>query len=761
MSSCIGHKAAGLVFAATLCVTLTSGPVRAVTVTLDASGDTYLRSGASDSNEGTATFLRVNSSPIRTLVRFDQSQIASAAAGLSLVSATLELYVNSASSWGTTGRNVNAHRMTADWTELGATWHCPIDTNTGNSAPDCASQWDGGTFALTATSTVLQTNTANQYLSWDVTADIAAFLSGTPNYGWVIRKDVESQSGSVDYNSRQAASNRPRLVLNLAAPTSTATATSTNTPTVTATPTATATPTPESACPSAPLVGCKQPISAGKSVFQLKHAASGDKLLWNWKQGESTGVADFGDPTNTDTIYTLCVYGQVAGTSQLALQAIVPPGGTCGSRPCWKASRKGFVYSDAAAAADGIKKIILNSGAAGKAKIKVKGGGNALDTPPLPLHQDPQVVVQLKNTFAGGRCWEARFSQPAKKNDANQFKDTGDAPQPTPTATTVLTPTATSPASATATDTPIGPPSTPTSTPTPTATGGAGAPIGSNVCTLAAGSQLALQTAALPITLSPMGTFSIDCGAPDGNGEASCSCTLQHINDLTIAGVGDVCVTPAEGCPSGHVDCDGGSPQDVILNAHHNVGTCNSNAECLPICDARCASLGAGYERQSYGCEGYCQGGSQDEMVCSRDSQCPGGQCPGADPVTHGHSCNCICAATNVGDPGRAGGLTCNLGTTIDVELPPNGHCGDTVTIHLAPVCGGVTTETSIGQILRANNDPTKALPQTGPATIEGAVVSCDDLRAHSLTGLKLVGQLGFFDSTLGDIRSGNTFICQ
>ena len=72
---------------------------------------------------------------------------------------------------------------------------------------------------------VLQSDAViNQYVSWDVTADVATFLSGTANYGWMIRKDLENQNGNVDYGAREAATNRPRLVLEVVAPTSTATA---------------------------------------------------------------------------------------------------------------------------------------------------------------------------------------------------------------------------------------------------------------------------------------------------------------------------------------------------------------------------------------------------------------------------------------------------------------------------------------------------------------------------------------------------------
>src|SRR5437773_400369 len=89
------------------------------TVSLPASGDTYLRSGAVNANQNGDAFLRVNSSPNRALVRFDQPAIASAATGMVLLSATLELFAETANSWST-GRAIDVHRLTADWTESGA-----------------------------------------------------------------------------------------------------------------------------------------------------------------------------------------------------------------------------------------------------------------------------------------------------------------------------------------------------------------------------------------------------------------------------------------------------------------------------------------------------------------------------------------------------------------------------------------------------------------------------------------------------------------
>jgi hypothetical protein len=281
------------------------------------------------------------------------------------------------------------------------------------------------------------------------------------------------------------------------------------------------------------------------------------------------------------------------------------------------------------------------------------------------------------------------------------------------------------------------------------------------VCTLGAGSQLFLQTAALPLTLVPTGTFSIECGVPGPDGTTDCACELMEFGAVVIPAIGDVCVNPASGCEPGRVDCNGGAALDVDLNADHNIGTCESNAECATACDAHCTALGAGYVRQSHGCEGYCLGGSNDEAECSRDSECTGGQCPGGEPVAHFQTCNCVCAGTDLGDASAPGGMACNLGTQINVELPSDGDCGDTATIRLAPVCGNVSTETSTGVVTDANNTAGSTIPAPGAESVEGVEVSCENFKAGNITGLQLRGQLGFFDSTLGDIRARNTFSCQ
>jgi hypothetical protein len=343
-------------------------------------------------------------------------------------------------------------------------------------------------------------------------------------------------------------------------------------------------------------------------------------------------------------------------------------------------------------------------------------------------------------------------------------------PVPTNTvaATNTVAPTNTTVPTATRTNT-VAPTATNTSAPTPTRTNTAQptatntpVPLGKQVCELtgAPDSTLLLQTQAFPLPpFGATGEIEIDCGAPGSDGAAACTCGVKSFGTVVIPGIGDICVNPFPGCTPGRFDCDGGSGVDVDLKTNHNIGSCTSNAQCLTACEARCDSLGATYSRLLYGCEGFCQGGSNDEASCLRDSECPGGQCVGAEPVSHIGTCNCSCGGSDLGAAAPAGSLTCNIGTQIDVELPSDNDCLDANTIVLAGVCGGVSTATSTGQILNVNNNNNVNTPPQ-PRVMTGAGISCANYAAGNIGGLKMVGQLGFFDSTLGDILSQNTFTC-
>ena len=163
----------------------------AQTFTLSAVADTYLKSGSANQNQGSDTFLRIQSSGNnRSLVRFDSAAIAAAVGNGSLASARLELYIQSNSNnWSADGRTVDAHALTANWTEPGATWSCAIDSNPANSriAPP---NGPAGT-----SPTTLPTPSSRRM---DARLDSLrrhrrrrGVPLGTPNYGWIVKKSED------------------------------------------------------------------------------------------------------------------------------------------------------------------------------------------------------------------------------------------------------------------------------------------------------------------------------------------------------------------------------------------------------------------------------------------------------------------------------------------------------------------------------------------------------------------------------------------
>jgi RHS repeat-associated protein len=206
---------AGNLAAARLDFALYLGPGPHV-VTVPAQADTFIGRGRPNRNHGDEPVLRVRrGGHNRALIRFDQGEIAALAAGGSLVSATLELHVeHTARHWGPDGGLVGAHRLLADWTEAGATWNCDDDARPLDSRPDCQLRWAGGTFVPDATGSAPHASGLAGWVRFDVTADVLAFLAGTPNHGWLLQKSSEIHGGRVEYTSREGAAGlEPRLAL--------------------------------------------------------------------------------------------------------------------------------------------------------------------------------------------------------------------------------------------------------------------------------------------------------------------------------------------------------------------------------------------------------------------------------------------------------------------------------------------------------------------------------------------------------------------
>lgn len=160
---------------------------------------------------------------------------------------------------------------------------------------------------------------------------------------------------------------------------------------------------------------CRSAQSNGLGVRTDSAHPRKDKLGWKWTKGEATSLSDFGMPAGT-TSYTLCLF---AGTGNAVFDhAEVPP-----SPAKWSAlAGRGFKYKDAAGSADGIAKMTLVAGAAGKAKIIVKGegGGLSLGSPPYGL----PVTVQMTNSSTSA-CWASTFdAADIKRNALGRFEVT-------------------------------------------------------------------------------------------------------------------------------------------------------------------------------------------------------------------------------------------------------------------------------------------------------------------------------------------------
>ncbi len=160
--------------------------------------------------------------------------------------------------------------------------------------------------------------------------------------------------------------------------------------------------------------GC---FASGKAVLKLldRDGSAKDRFKWLWARGEEVQAASFGDPTSTDA-YELCVFDLRSGQPVLGVSATVEPSGL------WRPKSSGWVYSDSAAASEGIRKILLKAGSDGRSKTKVLARGANLVLPgPFSgqyFASDPSVVAELR--AASGACWTSSFAD-SNTSTADKF----------------------------------------------------------------------------------------------------------------------------------------------------------------------------------------------------------------------------------------------------------------------------------------------------------------------------------------------------
>ena len=173
-------------------------------------------------------------------------------------------------------------------------------------------------------------------------------------------------------------------------------------------------------CGTAPRIGCRAPLDAGKAQLTIKNAANDakDSLQWKWSTGAATAVGDFGNPT-LSTAVSLCVYDATGLRARLT----AAPGKMCNGKPCWTAKPGAFRYRDSASATRRLQQVQLKAGLVPRrAKIQLKARGVAL---PETLPLTAPITVQLL-TSTTNACWEAIYTSNVQKNTSAQFKAKSD-----------------------------------------------------------------------------------------------------------------------------------------------------------------------------------------------------------------------------------------------------------------------------------------------------------------------------------------------
>jgi cysteine-rich repeat protein len=174
-----------------------------------------------------------------------------------------------------------------------------------------------------------------------------------------------------------------------------------------------------------PVDGCRQSTAARKGTLLLRDRSPDqkDQLVWQWKRGNATTFQEFG----SDEDVVLCLYEE--GSSVPILEATAPffaPG--CPTTGCWQAFDERYrEYKNTSLEPDGLRLVRLQTGDEGKARITVRGEGDNLDMPALPLALPVRAQLRCRDPFGQIKCWEGRFSQFVLQNqDANLFKAKAD-----------------------------------------------------------------------------------------------------------------------------------------------------------------------------------------------------------------------------------------------------------------------------------------------------------------------------------------------
>ncbi len=167
----------------------------------------------------------------------------------------------------------------------------------------------------------------------------------------------------------------------------------------------------------------------GKGLLLVKEDGAKSKLVAKFIKGPAITQTQLGNPLlSGGTIYDLCIYG--ANTALLhaidGFQVDRSAETTCDGKACWKAvgkappDGKGYKFGEKAGNSNGITKILVKGGDAGKSKALVKGKGINLPSGITALLAGTSsATIQLR--ASDGVCVSVDVTD-VKKSDPDFFK---------------------------------------------------------------------------------------------------------------------------------------------------------------------------------------------------------------------------------------------------------------------------------------------------------------------------------------------------
>jgi len=188
------------------------------------------------------------------------------------------------------------------------------------------------------------------------------------------------------------------------------------------------------ACAQTPEADCLE-AGKGSSLVVADHKGK-ETLSAKWRRGPELIGTDFGNPLESmQTAYHVCIYNeaeQLAGAYMVARA-----GDTCGSKPCWKnvgkapgnPKHKGYKYIDKEAEADGVRRMKLSAGSAGKSKAFVAATNDLLAGAPVRatgvagrLLGSHTATLQLFVDSSAPKCISASLTADVLHNGPEKFK---------------------------------------------------------------------------------------------------------------------------------------------------------------------------------------------------------------------------------------------------------------------------------------------------------------------------------------------------